>query len=115
MKISPEFEQRLAFREPSSTVQAVVLIATPPGEASFSRLDRVAKRRDMREAVRAAAAMALPEIDQVLARFGGRRLADGVDALGGVPVETTPAGIRALANTVGVRAILENQTVLPMH
>ncbi len=115
MKISPEFEQRLAAREPSSTVQAVVLIASSIVEDSPSRLERVAKRREMREAVHAAAAMALPEIDQVLARFGGRRLADAVDAFGGLPVETTPAGIRALANTEGVRAILENQAVLPMH
>jgi hypothetical protein len=33
------------------------------------------------------------------------------DALGGLPVETTPAGIRALAEAEGVRAILENQRV----
>lgn len=116
MKISPEFEQRLAAREPGSTVQAVLLIAAPlVGETSSSRLERVARRGEMREAIRAAAAAALPEIDRVLARFGGRRLADGVDVLGSLPVETTPAGIRALADASGVRAILENQAVWPTH
>jgi hypothetical protein len=55
------------------------------------------------------------EIDRVLARFGGRGLAERVDALGGLPVETTPAGVRALAATEGVKAILENQTVSLLH
>jgi hypothetical protein len=38
-----------------------------------------------------------------------------VDALGSLPVETTPAGIRALADAEGVKAILENQMVMPLH
>jgi hypothetical protein len=115
MKISPEFEQRLAAREPNGTVQAVLLIAMPALEASSSRRERVARRQDVRETLRAAAALALPEIDRVLARFGGRRLAESVDALGSLPVETTPAGIRALADAEGVKAILENQMVMPLH
>ena len=115
MKISPEFERRLAAGEPDSTVQAVLLIATPFREELSSRLERAKRRREIREAINATAASALPEIDRVLAHFGGRRLSEQVDALGGLSVETTPAGIRALANTTGVRAILENQAVLPMH
>ncbi|MCX7093033.1 MAG: hypothetical protein NTY50_06235 [Methylobacter sp.] len=115
MKISPEFEQHLAIRDPGSTVQAVLLISAPSRKSPSSRQDRIAKRGEMRDRLQAAAELALFEIDQVLARFGGRRLADSVDALGSLPVETTPAGIRALANNSGVQAILENQKVSPMH
>lgn len=115
MKISPEFEQHLSIRAPGSTVQAVLLISAPSKKTSSSRQDRIAKRGEVKDRLQAAADLALPEIDQVLARFGGRRLADSVDALGGLPVETTPAGIRALANNSGVQAILENQKVSPMH
>lgn len=115
MKISPEFERHLAIRDPGSTVQAVLLISVPSGKTPSSRQDRIAKRGEMKDRLQAAAESALSEIDQVLARFGGRRLADSVNALGSLPVETTPAGIRALADTSGVQAILENQRVLPVH
>ncbi len=39
----------------------------------------------------------LAEVDKILERHNGRRLADEVDALGSVSVETTVAGIPALA------------------
>lgn len=112
MKISPEFEQRLETREPDSTVQVLLLIALPFDEPVSSPK---ARRRNVQEAIRNTAAVMLPEIDRVLTHFGGRRLADRVDALGSLPVETTPDGIKALADISGVRAILENQAVLPMQ
>lgn len=115
MKISPEFERHLSIRDPGSTVQAVLLISVPSRKTLPSRQERISKRGEVKNRLQAASELALSEIDQVLARFGGRRLADNVDALGSLPVETTPAGIRALANASGVQAILENQKVLPMH
>lgn len=115
MKISAEFERRLADREPGSTVQAMLLIGIPFGKIFPSRLERKAKRKEMQQATSTVAVAVLPEIDRVLARFGGRRLADNVDALGALPVETTPEGIRALADAAVVRAIMENQAVLPLH
>ena len=42
-----------------------------------------------------------------------RRLADEPNPLGYLAVETTPDGIRALAQSRGVRAILEDQAVRP--
>ena len=50
-------------------------------------------------------------VDEVLARFGGRRLSDAPDALGSLPVETTCAGIHALAECDGVSAVLEDQPI----
>ncbi|KJV06822.1 hypothetical protein [Methylocucumis oryzae] len=115
MKISAEFERRLAGHEPGSTVQAMLLIGTPFEQTFSSPLGRAAKRKDVQQAISAASVTVLPEIDRVLARFGGRRLADSVDALGALPVETTPEGIRALANAEGVQAIMENQAVSPLY
>ena len=115
MKISPEFEQHLSIHEPNNTVQAVLLISAPSSKTPSSRQDRIAKRGEIKAALPTAAKLALSEIDQVLARFGGRRLADNVDALGSLPVETTPEGIRALANASRVQAILENQRIMPIH
>jgi hypothetical protein len=53
----------------------------------------------------------LAEIDRPLTHFGGKRLALGVNALGSVPVESTPDGITALASLDSVKAILEDQPI----
>jgi hypothetical protein len=53
----------------------------------------------------------LQEVDAILARFHGRRLAEGPNALGYIPVETTSSGIRALAQSDSVRGIIEDQPV----
>jgi cobalamin biosynthesis protein CbiG len=60
---------------------------------------------------RRAARPVLERIDEVLRHQGGSRLAHDVDALGAVPVETTPAGVRGLAALDGVAAVLEDQPV----
>ena len=53
----------------------------------------------------------LIDLDQVLAKWGGRRLDDEVSALRTVAVEATPAAIRILANLEGVQTVLEDQSV----
>ncbi len=50
-------------------------------------------------------------IDELPKRYGGRRLAAQPDALGSLPVETTAAGIKALAVCESVRGVLEDQEV----
>ena len=65
----------------------------------------------MINAVRQSAETALPDIDEVLRRFDGKRLSNNVSALGSIPVETTPAGIKALATLDQVKTILEDQPV----
>jgi hypothetical protein len=51
------------------------------------------------------------DIDRILEHWGGRRLADQVDALGSVPVEATAAATRELAASECVRAIILDQVV----
>ena len=62
--------------------------------------------------VRQAGSAALDSIDKILAGHDGKRLANGAGSLGTVPVETTAEGIRALAESDQVKAILEDQKVV---
>lgn len=110
-KISDQLAARLDRLEPGDGVRAVILlkVAWPDGAAP-TRGSR--ERREVaRDAVRRSAGAALPEIDRLLETYGGRRLAEEPDALGSVPVETSPAGIRALARCEAVSAILEDQPI----
>ncbi len=111
-KISPEFAARLGRLAPGTKVDAIILVtgAASAGKVHGERGSRV-ERQSTVDKKRRAAEHALPEIDTILRRYGGRRLADGANALGSIPVETTAAGIKALAASRHVRLILENQAV----
>jgi len=110
-KISRELDKRLATLSPEGKVHAILLFATTGEQGRPGARRTPGQRRNAIHRVRADAEQALPEIDRVLARFGGRRLADHVNALGSLPVEATPAGIRALAASDRVKAILEDQKI----
>ena len=110
-KISPELDKRLAALSPEGKLQVLLLFATTGDEGRTGARHTPAERRKVIRRLRTEADQALPEIDRVLARFGGRRLANHVNALGSLPVEATPAGIRALAASARVEAILEDQPI----
>lgn len=110
-KISAGFAARLKRLEPSDKVHTIVLLRTgdvtsPPGKRQ-SRAEREAAV----EAMRSSAGEALAEIDEILEHTNGRRFADAPDALGSIPVESTPAGIQALASSEWVKAIIEDQPI----
>ena len=109
-KISPALAARLGDRNGDEPFGVILSLDVLP------RRDRPAVSREQRAAAVAAtaqrAAPVLAAIDAALAAHGGRRRADRVSLLGTVPVETTVAGIYALADLDGVRAILEDQ---PLH
>jgi hypothetical protein len=65
----------------------------------------------MVEKARQAARAALPDIDRILEVYGGKRLSEDVDALGSLTVETTAEGVRALADSEHVKAVLEDQPI----
>ena len=114
-KLSPAFTARLARLTPQQTVRAMVLLRCDVGGDPIApRAVRAAGRQVLIEALRHAAAPALLELDQTLERYHGKRLAASVNALGAVPVETTAAGIHALAAASYVTAILEDQTISPL-
>lgn len=80
-------------------------------EGTPGRRQSPAERQAAIETMRKSIEPVLAEIDVVLKRFGRRRMALGANALGAIPVETTAAGIAALANPEPVRAILEDQPI----
>jgi hypothetical protein len=114
-KISSEFATRLRHFGPEDKVYAIVLLRTADIEGSSGRRQTRTEREEMIEAMRSSAEQALGDVDDILAHFDGQRLADRPDAIGAVPVETTPAGIKALASSKWVKAILEDQSIHLTH
>jgi hypothetical protein len=110
-KISPNLKARLARLGPEQKVYAILLLHTGDMESTSTRQQLRSKRKLIADRIHNAAAAALPEIDKILGRFNGQRLADSVDVLGSLPVEATAAGIMALADSTRVKAILEDQPV----
>jgi len=110
-KISPEFLARLDGLRGSQKVRAIVLLRVDATKAAGGRRQTQAERREAVEAVRRSAETVLPEIDRLLKQFDGRRLEDEVSALGSIPVETTAAGVNALAALEQVKVIVEDQPV----
>jgi hypothetical protein len=110
-KISPAFNARLGQLDPEDEVRAIVLLrAEHPGGPPEGRPSRAARKEKMRS-VRDSLSGVLPDIDLILKRHRGKRLASRIDALGAVPVVTTAAGINALAASEHVKAIIEDQGI----
>jgi hypothetical protein len=108
-KISREFQTRLDNLKPEQTIRAI-LLSQVDTDRQEKRLTRT-ERQEKATAIRAAAEKTLPEIDTILDKHEGKRLADKPNALGAIPVETTRAGLAALADSLHVRAILEDQRI----
>lgn len=112
-KISREFSLRLDRLQPRDKVRAIVMLrAEGNGAARARRLSR-AERQAKAGMVSRSAEAALPEIDQILERFDGHRLAEHPNAVGAIPVETTADGVIALAGADCVKTILEDQNIIP--
>jgi hypothetical protein len=116
-KISREFSRRLDRLQPRDKVRAIVMLRAEGnggGGAGGIRPSR-AERQDTAEKISQAAEAALPEIDQILEKFDGHRLAEHPNSVGAIPVETTVGGVIALADADCVKTILEDQNILPFH
>jgi sorbitol-specific phosphotransferase system component IIA len=109
-KISAGFAARLDRLGPRQKVHAILFLQTDIDDTSSKR-QRGEERAAAIEATRRSAEQALSEVDDILARFDGQRLADRPDVLGSIPVETTTAGVKALASSEWVTAILEDQQI----
>ena len=110
-KLSAEFTTRLDRLDPKEKVRAIVLLVIENGgKTSQGRASR-AKRRELIERTGKSAEPALREIDGILERYDGKRLTPSPDALGSIPIESTPAGINALAASRHVKTILEDQPI----
>lgn len=109
-KISSGFAARLDRLGPRQRVHAILFLHTDVDDTSSKR-QRGDEREATIEATRRSAEQALSKVDDILARFDGHRLADRPDVLGSIPIEATTAGIKALASSEWVTAILEDQEI----
>lgn len=108
-KISRELTARLDRLGPDQKVRAIVMMDT--GTEKPGRRRSLGTRSETVSAIRKAADAVLPDLDGLLKRFEGRRLAAHADALGCVPIEATARGIVALASLEHVKAIFEDQAI----
>ena len=110
-KISPGFAARLEQLGPEEEVRAIVMLRTRTPKPSLKRRPTKKARRATIKRTRADVAVVLPVIDRILERHHGKRLKSDIDALGAVPVITTPTGISALTGSEYVKAIIEDQAL----
>ncbi len=110
--LSDHLRSRLASLSPTDSVVVILALAwLDPAEPRTKRLTSE-QRQAMIAATRERARTGqFPAIDAILRDNGGRRLGDEPTALGTIAVETTANGVRALAESEHVAAILDDQPV----
>lgn len=109
-KISAEFASGLNELDPEQMVRAILLLRAQRPVVSHSRQNRMERRAAMDE-MRSSAEHMLDALDEILVQYDGHRQVEKPDVFGAIPIETTVEGIRALAKTEWVRAILEDQPI----
>ena len=110
-KISPAFKARLEHLKPQQRIRVIVMLHLRVITRKSTQRQSRAERQAAIDAIRKSGESVLPDLDKILQQFGGKRLADSVNALGSVPVETTAAGVIALADYERVSTILEDQKI----
>lgn len=111
--ISREFATRLDHLDAKKKVRAVVMLRVGNGAGHAKRPTR-SERATLIRNTRKTASAALPSIDRILKRHHGKRLSEDVGPLGNIVVEATADGIRALAASEHVKAVLEDQSILKL-
>ena len=112
-KISREFSVRLGRLNPRDKVRAIVMLRPEANGMARTRRPSRSERQSAANWAKQSAEAALPLIDQILERYDGHRLAEHPDLLGTIHVETTADGVFALADSDCVKAIMEDQNILP--
>lgn len=112
--ISDAFASRLARLKPHQVMRAIVMVNVAPAQKDPTRRMSSQERRDAIAAMREAVQPALVEIDELLDQFKGQRLDETISALGTVLVEATAAGIKALAQSPKIKAVMEDQSIRPL-
>jgi len=110
-KIGSRFAEVLGRLGPGQKIRAIVLLRTGNSLGTTGRRGSSHRRQAAIVASRRASEPGLREIDRILERHKGTRLATHADVLGSIPVETTAAGVSALAGSEHVKAILEDQQI----
>ena len=112
--ISEAFASRLSRLKPRQMMRAIVLVEVPPAERDRTRRMTRGERQRATDTLREAAQSALVEVDEILEQFHGKRLEETASALGTILVESTAAGIQALAQSPKIKAVMEDQSIWPL-
>lgn len=113
-KISSEFAHRLSCLQPQQKVRVVVMLKFDNGvRNSVTRRQSPSERVAKVEGIRTGAKQALSYIRKIIQDFGGKQLAEDPGALGTIPVEISAAGVKALAQSDAVKAVMEDQQIYP--
>jgi hypothetical protein len=113
-KISAEFAARLDGLGREEKVRAIVLLRSREGDESPAKRQSAGQRQAAVEGMQRSAEQVLESIDGILEQAGGQRLTGRPDALGSIAIEATAAGIKALAASEWVRAVMEDQGIHPV-
>ena len=109
-KVSSELASRLRRLEPGQQMRVVLFLEMPPLPAQAARQSPEA-RQDTVESAKRLTQRALSGIDRILADHSGKRLSKSPNALGSLTVETTAAGVSALARSKWVKSVVEDQPI----
>ena len=110
-KISTEFASRLASFDPQQKITVIVLLHTRDAANNKAKRQTRTERRTAIEAMKKSADLALRDIEPIIEKYGGQKLANNPNLLGSIPVEITVAGIKSLCESDSVKAIMENQKI----
>lgn len=112
-KISVELSSRISNYGPNEMVQAIVILCTEKSKEDLTSRELPTNRNAIIESIQKSILNVLPDLDNILKENNGKRLSEGPDPIGCVSVETTVAGITALANSDIIKAILEDRPATP--
>lgn len=114
-KVSPEFASRLTNLEPQQKVRVIVLLQIQDAQSSTNKRQPPHERQAAIKAVQKSAEQALGNIVGIIQKFDGRSLTEHPDLLGSITLEITVAGVNALAESEAVKAVIEDQSIYPIH
>lgn len=114
-KVSPEFAARLSNLESQQKVRVIVLLQVQDSQSLTNKRQSLKERQAAIKAVRESAEQALGNIVGIIQNFDGRSLTEHPDLFGSILLEITVAGVNALAESEAVKAVMEDQSIYPIH
>ena len=114
-KVSPEFAARLSNLESQQKVRVIVLLQVQDSQSLTNKRQSPKERQATIKAVRESAEQALGNIVGIIQNFDGRSLTEHPDLFGSILLEITVAGVNALAESEAVKAVMEDQSIYPIH
>ena len=109
-KISTEFAARLREKPAEAAVSVLVIVGGPVSSRPGGRRSRAARRAAIKE-LRQRTEAALRDIAAVIEAHGGRVTFSTSGVLGAVGLQTSVAGVWALAESASVKAIKDDQPI----